>query len=60
MRKYPERVENYTTAFLVTSALILFMAFLTLAATKGLVWVLLTAAMMETGLRLREAKLRNR
>lgn len=60
MRKYPKRVENYTTAFLVTSALILFMAFLTLAAIKGLVWVLLTAAMMETALRLREAKLRNR
>lgn len=60
MRKYPKRVENYTTAFLVTSALILFMAFLTLAAIKGLVWVLLTAAMMETAMRLREAKLRNR
>ena len=60
MRQYPKRVENYTTAFLVTSALILFMAFLTLAAIKGLVWVLLTAAMMEAGLRLREAKLRTR
>lgn len=57
MRRYPNRVENYTNAFLVTLALILFMAFFTLAATAGLIWVLLTAAMIESLLRIRESHL---
>lgn len=60
MRKYPKQVENYTSAFLVMAALILFMAFLTLAATKGLIWVLTTAVMIEGALRLHEARLRGR
>jgi len=52
MRHYPRRVENYTNAFLVTSGLILFMAFFTLAATKGFVWVMLSAALIDLGLKL--------
>jgi hypothetical protein len=52
MRHYPLRVENYTNAFLVTSGLILFMAFFTLAATNGFVWVMLSAALIDLGLKL--------
>ncbi|SMX37208.1 hypothetical protein OCA8868_01329 [Octadecabacter ascidiaceicola] len=33
MRQYPKRVENYANAFWVTSTVILFMVFFTLAAT---------------------------
>lgn len=57
MRQYPGRVENYTNAFLSISGLILFMAFWTLAATKGIVWVMLTAAMIDGLIRLRAARL---
>ncbi len=57
MRYYPRRVENYTNAFLVTCGLILFMAFWTLAAIKGIVWVLLTAALMDGLISLRAARL---
>lgn len=57
MRQYPARVENYTNAFLSISGLILFMAFWTLAATKGIVWVMLTAAMIDGLIRLRAARL---
>lgn len=60
MRRYPQRVENYTNAFLVTSGLILFMAFFTMAATVGIIWVLLTAALIDSGVRVREARLRAR
>ena len=56
MRQYPCRVENYTNAFLVTSGVILFVAFLTLAATKGFVWVLLSAAVIDGGLRFTAAR----
>lgn len=57
MRPPPQPAPDYTNAFLVTSALILFMAFLTLAATKGFVWVLLSATLIELGLRLRTARI---
>ncbi len=60
MRHYPRRVENYTNAFLITSGLILFMAFFTLAAIKGMVWVLLSAALFDGVLRLRASRLRSR
>jgi len=51
MRQYPNRVENYTNAFLFTTGVILFMAFFTLASTKGFVWVLLTAALIDGSIR---------
>lgn len=60
MRRYPQRVENYTNAFLVTTGIILFMAFFTLAATVGIIWVMLTAALIDSGVRIREARLRAR
>lgn len=60
MRKYPDRVENYTNAFLVSSAVILFMAFFTIAATAGTIWMLLTAALIDSALRFREARIRAR
>jgi len=58
MRQYPQAVENYTTAFLVTAGLILFMAFFTLAAVKGIVWVMLSAAGIDAIIRAGEARLR--
>jgi hypothetical protein len=58
MRKPYKSVENYTNAFLVTAGLVLFMAFFTLAATKGFVWVLLSAALIDGLIRLRAARLR--
>ena len=60
MRHYPGRVKNYTNAFLVTLALITFMAFFTMAATVGIVWVLLTAALIDSGIRIRDARLKAR
>jgi len=58
MRHYSSRVENYTNAFLVTSGLILFMAFFTLAATKGFVWVILSAACLDVVIRAGDTRLR--
>jgi hypothetical protein len=58
MRKPYKSVENYTNAFLVTVGLVLFMAFFTLAATKGFVWVVLSAALIDGLIRLRAARLR--
>ena len=43
-RKPPGRVEDYTQAFLVTVGVILFMAFFTIAAMFGWLWVAVTAA----------------
>jgi len=57
MRQYPTEVEDYTNAFLVTAALILFMAFFTIAAAAGTMWMLLSAALFDTVLRWREARL---
>ncbi|GGL79279.1 hypothetical protein [Wenxinia marina] len=57
-RTPPGRVPDYTAAFLATTGVILFMAFLTLAAVAGFVWVLLTAAMCEAGVRLRSLRMR--
>ena len=37
------RVENYTDAFLTTLGVILFMAFWTIAAVMGFLWVMITA-----------------
>jgi len=53
-------VENYTTAFLVTSGVITFMALFTIAATKGTIWMLLTAASLECVIRLSGAYFRSR
>jgi len=53
-------VQNYTTAFLVTSGLITFMALFTIAAMKGTIWMLLTAAGLECLIRLRSAFLSSR
>lgn len=38
---------NYTQPFLVTLGLILFMAFWTIAALAGFLWVVLTAAVID-------------
>ena len=57
-RPYPRRVENYTTAFLTTAGLILFMAFFTIAATLGFVWVVLSAALIDALIRLGAARAR--
>ena len=58
MRRYPQTVENYTTPFLVITGVTLFMAFFTLAAVKGIVWVMLSAALIDTFIRAGEARLR--
>lgn len=60
MRQYPRRVENYTNAFLMTAGLILFMAFFTMAATVGIVWVMLSAVLIDTAIRLGGARIRAR
>lgn len=60
MREFPSKVENYTTAFLVTTWVILFMALFTLAATKGYIGVLLAAAGFDLAIRVRAARLRTR
>jgi len=57
MREPPQPVEDFTTAFLVTAGGILFMAFFTLAATVGFLWVVLSAALIDTIIRLRAARL---
>ncbi|MEL6957639.1 MAG: hypothetical protein AAGL89_01655 [Pseudomonadota bacterium] len=60
MRKYPGRVENYTNAFLVTLGVLLFMVFFTMAATVGFIWVVLSAALLDSIFRMAEARLRGR
>jgi len=60
MRRFPDRVEDYTSAFLVTAGMILFMAFFTIAATLGIVWVMLSAALLDGLIRLRQARIRTR
>ena len=60
MRRYPDRVEDYTNAFLATAGMILFMAFFTIAATVGIVWVMLSAALLDGLIRLRAARIRAR
>lgn len=57
MRRYPGTVQNYTTPFLVMACGILFMAFFTLAATKGIMWVLFAAALIDSVIRAGEARL---
>ena len=51
-RPPPREVENFTGPFLVTLGLIFFMAFLTIAAVAGFLWVLLTSVLIERGIRL--------
>ena len=51
MRQYPKRVENYTMPFLVMAGVTLFMAFFTIAATAGFLWVVMSAALIDIGLR---------
>ncbi len=60
MKQYPGRVENYTNAFLVTSAGILFVAFWTLASTAGFVWVIISSLLLDGALRLGQAYVRAR
>ena len=55
MRTYPKRVENYTVPFLVMAGVILFMAFFTIAAVAGFLWVVMSAALIELLLRGAEA-----
>lgn len=57
MRHYPTTVENYTNPFLVVSGLILFMGFFTLAATVGFLWVVLSAATIDTFIRAGQTRL---
>lgn len=52
MKNYPDRVENYTNAFLVTAAGILFMAFWTLASTVGFIWVVISSVLLDCGIHL--------
>lgn len=56
MRQPPGRVENYTNPFLVTAGLILFMGFFTMAATVGVVWVMLSAALIDCAIKVGAAR----
>lgn len=58
-RPPPRPVENYTGPFLATLGLILFMAFFTIAAVAGFIWVVLTGALIERGIRLIGARIRD-
>lgn len=60
MKNYPDRVENYTNAFLVTAAGILFMVFWTIASTVGFIWVVISGALLDRGLRFGQAYVRSR
>lgn len=51
-RHHPGRVEDYTGAFLVTLGVILFMAFWTIAAIAGFVWVGLSAILIDRLIRI--------
>ncbi|SLN46893.1 hypothetical protein [Roseisalinus antarcticus] len=51
MSHRPTPAPNYTNAFLVTSAGILFMAFFTLAALGGILWVAIAAVAVHAGIR---------
>lgn len=53
MRTYPRRVENYTTPFLVSAGVTLFMALFVLAATAGMIWVITITAGLELAFQLR-------
>ena len=57
MRRCPSRVEDYTIAFLVSTGLVLFMGLFTLAATKGFLWVMVAAALIDLLLRAGEVRL---
>ena len=50
-RFHPQPVENYTSAFLVTFGVILFMTFWVIAAVAGFLWVALTATAIDSGFR---------
>ncbi len=49
--KHPGRVENYTNAFLGSVAVILFMAFWVIAAVFGFIWVAITTAIIDIGIK---------
>ncbi len=49
--KHPGRVEDYTDAFLGTVAVILFMGFWIIAATFGFIWVIITTAIIDLGIK---------
>ena len=46
-RRHPGRVEDYTSAFLVTLWFLLFMTFWTIAAVAGFFWVVLSAILID-------------
>lgn len=60
MKQYPGRVENYTNAFLVSAAGLLFVAFWTLASTAGFIWVIISSVLLDGGIRLGQAYVRTR
>jgi len=51
-RPPPRRVENYTSAFLVSFGVLIFMSFWTIATLAGFIWVLISTAVFEGALRL--------
>lgn len=51
-QKHPGRVEDYTNAFLGVCGVILFMGFWTIASLFGFFWVLISGAVIDTGLKL--------
>lgn len=49
--RHPDRVEDYTNAFLGTFAVILFMGFWVIASLFGFFWVVATTAMLDLGIK---------
>ena len=45
--QHPGRAPNYTSAFLVTLGVIVFMGLLTIAATKGIVAMMVSALLFD-------------
>lgn len=50
-RNHPGQVEDYTNAFLGVCGVILFMGLWTIGALFGFLWVLIWAAVIDTGLK---------
>lgn len=58
MREYPKEVEDFTNPFLVMAGLLLFVAFIAMTMTMGLVSVILTGALGEAAYQYRMDRLR--
>lgn len=56
MYRYPNRVENYKTPLLWMVGGLMFMSFWTIASVAGVLWVMLSAAGIELGLRMLGAR----